>query len=191
MALQITIDLDASDLQFFTDAAKRAKEKAGHLSAEQITSAASKLLASSIGVKTPAFITQRLTKLQAMIDMVNDVSWGLADADKQRVLSALTYFAEPNDVIPDELPVFGLLDDAIMIELCQRELQAEIDAYEDFVAHRALEAKRRDVDPATLKIQRAEWLEDMRAILHARMAQRRRSFYVPTNFSQALFRIGG
>jgi uncharacterized membrane protein YkvA (DUF1232 family) len=189
MSLQITIDLLDSDLQFFIDAAKRAQEKAGNLSAKQITDAASKLLVDSSGLKVPEFIASRLSKLDAMINMVNDAGWDLSDNDKKRVLSALTYFADPDDVIPDNVPVLGFLDDAIMIELCQRELKHEIEAYEDFVAHRAAEAKFRGVDVGTLKLQKVDWLEAQRVELQARMSARRRESYVPTSFSQALFRV--
>lgn len=189
MSLQITIDLKDSDLQFFVDAAKRAQAKAGDLSPKQITDAARKLLADSKGTAVPEFIAQRLSKLQAMIDMVQDAGWDLSENDKKRVLSALAYFAEPNDVIPDNVPVLGFLDDAIMIELCQRELKHEIDAYEDFVAHRAAEAAHRKVDVNTIKMQRVDWLEDRRAELQARMQARRTESYVPTSFSQALFRV--
>ncbi|MBN8886896.1 MAG: DUF1232 domain-containing protein [Rudaea sp.] len=189
MSLQITIDLKDSDLQYFIDAAKRAQAKAGNLTPKQITDAASKLLVESKSVNVPEFIAARLSKLDAMIGMVNDAGWALSEEDKKRVLSALTYFAEPEDVIPDSVPVLGFLDDAIMIELCQRELKHEIDAYEEFVAHRAAEAAHRKVNVDTVKMERVDWLEDRRAELQARMASRRRDSYVPTSFSQALFRF--
>ncbi|MBS0589352.1 MAG: DUF1232 domain-containing protein [Proteobacteria bacterium] len=189
MSLQITIDLKDSDLQFFIDAAKRAQAKAGDLTPKQITDAAGKLLADSKSTAVPEFIVARLSKLGAMIDMVNDAGWDMTPPDKQRVLSALAYFAEPNDVIPDNVPVLGLLDDAIMIELCQQELKHEIDAYEDFVAHRAAEAARRNVDVNEIKMQRVDWLEGRRAELQARMRDRRNESYLPKNFSQALFRV--
>ena len=189
MSMQITIDLKDSDLQFFIDAAKRAQAKAGNLSPKQITDAASQLLVDSKSATVPEFIGARLSKLGAMIDMVNDAGWDMSAPDKQRVLSALAYFAEPNDVIPDNVPVLGFLDDAIMIELCQQELKPEIDAYEDFVAHRAAEAARRNVDVNSIKMQRVDWLEDRRAELQARMHDRRTSSYLPKNFSQALFRV--
>jgi uncharacterized membrane protein YkvA (DUF1232 family) len=189
MSLHISIDLNDADLKFFVEAAKRAQAKAGNLSQKQITEAAGKLLAESQSVALPEFISTRLSKLKAMIDMVNDESWGLQEADKKRVLSALAYFAEPEDVIPDSVPVFGLLDDAIMIELCQRELKHEIDAYDDFVYHRDSEAKRRGVDVSTIHMHRVDWLEDRRAELQARMNARRTDSYVPTSFSNALFRV--
>jgi hypothetical protein len=77
----------------------------------------------------------------------------------------------------DAVPVLGFLDDAIMIELCMRELQHEIEAYEDFVAYRSDEAGRRGVDVATLRTERVEWAEARRLELIDRMRKRRGQSY--------------
>ncbi len=189
MPLQITIDLEDQDLQFFYDAAKRAQQKAANLTAQQITEAAGKLLVESKDIKVPAFIAERLSKLDAMINMVSDTGWGLTEDDRQRVLSSLIYFAEPDDVIPDNVPVLGFLDDAIMIELCQRELQHEIEAYEDFVAYRHEQASRRGEDANQVKLQRVEWLEGRRQELQDRMRRRRSESFAPAQASAPMFRF--
>ncbi len=177
MSLQITIELKDADLQHFIDAMQRAQTRAAHLSPQQITDAAQKLLVDSTNIQVPNFIAERLSKLKSMIAMVHDTGWGLSDEDRQHVLSALTYFADPDDVIPDHVPVLGFLDDAIMIELCQRELQHEVEAYEDFCAYRNAEALRRGEDTAGLQLKRVEWLEGRRSELMERMRKRRRESY--------------
>ena len=190
MSLQISIDLSDSDLQFFVDASKRAQQKAANLSEQQITAAASKLLGDSASKSIPEFIRARLTKLEAMINMVNDTGWALADEDRKRVVSALAYFAEPDDIIPDNVPVLGFLDDAIMIELCQRELQHEIDAYDDFVAYRKQQAAHRGVELSQVQMQRVDWLEAQRQELQARMRARRQESYVGNTRGPMMFRVG-
>src|SRR3546814_14671603 len=77
----------------------------------------------------------------------------------------------PKDVIPDQVEVLGFLDDAIMIELCVRELRHELDAYDDFCEYRAHEATKRGVEPAT--VGQADWLESRREELVDRMHTRR------------------
>ena len=101
----------------------------------------------------------------------------MTDADRQRVLSALAYFADPDDLIPDSVQVLGFLDDAVMVELSVRELAHELDAYDDFCDYRAREAARLGVDPATLG--RTDWLDSRREELVERMhARRERDFGV-------------
>lgn len=192
MSLTITIELGDADLQHFIDGMKKAQEETKHLSAQQITDAARKLLADSANVPVPHFIAERLAKLDAMIAMVHDAGWALPDEDKGRVLSALTYFADPKDVIPDTVPVLGFLDDAIMIELCVRELKHELDAYDDFCDFRNNEAARLGVDPASHDVQRAQWLEGRREELQDRMRRRRRDSYSGTtgSWKPTLFRFG-
>jgi uncharacterized membrane protein YkvA (DUF1232 family) len=177
MSLDITIQLADEDLDHFVEAMKRAQVKAADLSPKEIVEAASKLLIDVPGGKVPQFIKDRLEKLDQMLQLVVDEGYGLPDEDRERVLSCLAYFADPHDIIPDNVPVIGLLDDAIMIELCVRELGPEIDSYSDFVLFRNQEATRRGVDPATLKTERVEWLETRRQEAHEGMRRRRRDGY--------------
>lgn len=171
MSVSVTIELSDQDLEHFTSAMKAARDTAGKKSAEDIVAAAGKLLTEAQQVKVPDFIAERLDKLDEMIAMVMDEGWALPDEDRERVLSALVYFADPADVIPDHVPVLGFLDDAIMIELCQRELHHEFEAYENFCDYRQFEAQRRGEDPS--KVGRAEWLEGRREELLDRMHRRR------------------
>jgi uncharacterized membrane protein YkvA (DUF1232 family) len=191
MSLAITIELGDADLNHFIEAMRRSQEEAKNLSPREITDAASGLLADGRGSALPQFIAERLGKLDSMIAMVHDEGFALPDEDKQRVLACLTYFANPEDIIPDAVPVLGYLDDAIMIELCVRELQHEVEAYEDFVIYRNDEAARRGVDPASLKTERVEWAEARRVELIDRMRKRRGQSYQNANgWKPALFSFG-
>jgi uncharacterized membrane protein YkvA (DUF1232 family) len=188
MGLSINIELSDSDLEHFTEVLKRAHQTAGSVDSRQITDSARKLLSDASGVKVPEFIGARLAKLEHLIDMVHDVGWGLQDEDKTRVLTALTYFADPKDVIPDSVPVVGYLDDAIMIELCVRELKHELEAYEDFCVYRKEQAAVHGEEANTLV--RADWMDDRRQELQERMRRRReRDSYVSASASTGLFRF--
>jgi uncharacterized membrane protein YkvA (DUF1232 family) len=186
MSLSITIELSEADLQHFQDVVKRAQESASQKTAKDITDAAGRLLTESQGKQVPEFIGSRLAKLESLINMVHDEGWALSEEDKKRVLTALMYFADPKDVIPDSVPVVGLLDDAIMVELCVRELKHELEAYEDFCSFRKHEAEGRGLNPATLG--RADWLDGRRQELHERM-RRRRGSYSGAGMGGPIFRI--
>lgn len=171
MALSLTIELSDQDLEHFTKAMESAKHAAASKTPEDVVAAAGALLTDAQKVHVPDFIRERLVRLDDMIAMVRDEGWHLDDDDRQRVMSVLIYFADPKDVIPDHIEVLGYLDDAIMIELSVRELQHELDAYDDFCDFREHEAAKRGVEPA--KVGRADWLESRRDELVERMHTRR------------------
>jgi hypothetical protein len=172
MSLTLTIDLNDHDLEHFADALKAAHKAAEGRSADEIVAAAAKLLEDAQKVKTPDFISERLQRLDDMIAMVRDEGWHLDDEDRQHVLSALVYFADPSDVIPDHVEVLGFLDDAIMIELCVRELRHELEAYDDFCEYREREARKRGIEPSA--VGRTDWLDSRRDELVERMHARRK-----------------
>ena len=107
-----------------------------------------------------------------MLAMMTDADWELDEQERNPVLSALAYLCDPEDIIPDNIPGIGLLDDAVMIELAFRELRHEIDAYEDFCRYRKSMPRKTAAqrDAATL----AAKLGRRRAQLVARMRSRRR-----------------
>lgn len=172
MTLRVTLDLTDRDLRHFSRMAKQARGAAGKLDENKVIKASRDLLSRVRDVKGLDFISDRLGKLKILIAMVEDEGWAMPKADRDRVLSALAYFVNPEDLIQDHIPGLGFLDDAIMIELICRELKHEIEAYGDFCHYRESEVGRRKQDPATVK--RSEYLERRRQELLSRMRRRRR-----------------
>ncbi|MBU8977945.1 MULTISPECIES: YkvA family protein [unclassified Lysobacter] len=171
MPLTINIDLSDEDLQHFAGIVESARQEAADKSNAQVVEAAVALAMKAQQSKPPQFVKDRLEMLDALIAMLRDEAWALSEADAANVRSALAYFVSAGDAIPDNVPVLGFIDDAIMIELCARELKHEIEAYNDFCDFRQREADRRKLDPAT--VGRADWLENRREELQDRMHQRR------------------
>jgi uncharacterized membrane protein YkvA (DUF1232 family) len=189
MPLAISFELSDRDLEHFNQAIKAATFSAGSKTAEEVTEAAGKLLEDAGALALPDFIVERLDKLDALIAMVRDEGWALPDEDRQRVLSALVYFADPKDIIPDNVPVLGYFDDAIAIELCVRELRHELDAYEEFCDYRQMESERRGLSPSS--VGRADWLASRRDELQDRMhRQRTRDFGTGYGSSSGFAREG-
>ncbi len=137
---------------------------------EEIVAAAEELLDKVEESTAPGFIVDRLRKLKHMICMLSDIEWRLPHRDAKRVLNALAYFAEPEDLIPDHIPGLGFLDDAIMVELVVRELRHEIEAYEDFCSYRE---RLRTEQGHTADATREGWLDSRRKELQSRMHRRR------------------
>jgi uncharacterized membrane protein YkvA (DUF1232 family) len=104
-----------------------------------------------------------------MIAMLLDEEWRLPKFERERLLATFVYFGDPEDLIPDNIPVIGFLDDVILIELLLRDLRHVREAYRDFCAYRDEYAQRyRDRDVRT----KQRRLAARRRALHARMKRR-------------------
>lgn len=175
MSLRISIDLDDEDLKHFRLIMREARRLAMNLEPEEIVANAEAQLAELRERQLPLFVRERLSRLQSMIAMLTDHEWRLPQKDSVRVLNALAYFTEPEDLIPDHVPAIGYLDDAIMIELVIRELRHEIDAYADFCEFRRTRSARKGVKLRATHTTREAWLAKRRKALQERMRRRRKS----------------
>src|SRR5210317_358416 len=169
--MRISFELNDDDLKHFRLIMDESRKAAQRMAPEDIVAAAEELLTDAPTADAPGFILERLERLRLMIQMLSDIEWRLPHKDANRVLSALAYFAEPEDLIPDSIPGLGYLDDAIMIELICRELKHEIEAYQDFCDYRT--RTRRD-SGRNARVSRDDWLENRRAELQSRMRRRKR-----------------
>lgn len=164
MSLRITFELKEEDLEYFRSQMMRVREVTQTApEAEVIRKARESLEAVRANKSAPAFVQERLGKVERLINMLEDDEWALEDQERQDVATALSYFSDPEDIIPDNIPVLGYIDDAIMIELVVRELVHEIEAYDDFCDYRKLAPEA----------SHEEWLESKRRALFARMRRRR------------------
>jgi uncharacterized membrane protein YkvA (DUF1232 family) len=177
MSVIVNFELSDRDIEHFVAMARDAqKAVVAQPDAEKtVLAGARQLFAQAKDAKLPDFIADRLSKLGELADMVSDSEWQLTGEDRERVVSALAYFANPDDIIPDRVPGIGFLDDAIMAELVVKELDAEITAYREFCSYRTNEEKRRADQGMSTTVSREDWLADKRAVLHHRMRERRLS----------------
>ncbi len=165
--MRISFDLSENDLRHFRLIMEQAQASTCEKPASEIVAAAETLLKTVDERDVPDFIRERLQQLDALITMVNDADWALPEAEAKRVVDALAYFSDEEDLIPDDIPGVGFLDDAIMVELVVTELQHELAAYNDFCRFRR--------DNAEDETTRSDWLRARRTELQSRMRSKRKS----------------
>jgi uncharacterized membrane protein YkvA (DUF1232 family) len=162
--MKVSFELSPRDIRHFRERLKTVREGQATTDEEEVAELAREMVEEALATEPPEFVQLRIAKLSLLIDILRDDEWRLVGRDRVRILDALAYFVDPDDMIPDRIPGLGYLDDAIMIELIAEDLKHDIRAYVDFCAFRTkLPAKQTE-----------EKLAKRRKTLHARMRQRRR-----------------
>jgi uncharacterized membrane protein YkvA (DUF1232 family) len=156
--MRIVLDLSDSDIRYFRKCLRKVREGKRAQDQSVVLRSAADLMQEVADAEAPEFVRDRMGRLEQLIRMLEDDEWRLTGTDRARVLNALAYFADPDDLIPDRIPGIGYLDDAIMVELVVQELRHEIDAYQKFCEFRST----RKPDTETLEKQRASLQSRMR-----------------------------
>jgi uncharacterized membrane protein YkvA (DUF1232 family) len=169
--MKFTIELSKRDLKFFRKALKKSREAVRHAEESEIIEAIGDVLEEIKGEEPlPDFVAKRIPQLDAMIRMLQDAEWNLPNAERERLLAMFVYFGDPEDIVPDHIPVIGYLDDIIMIELVIRELHHVREAYDDFCDYRdAYEKNSQALEDGAVRRDR---IDKKRQQLHQRMKRR-------------------
>ena len=136
MPLTVTLEISDSELEHFRTVISRARDRSDQRTPSEIGAAARAEVARLQSVARSPFVARRIERVGRLVAMLEDPEWALPEPERQRVLDGLAYVAEADDLVPDNVPVLGLVDDAIMLELVLNELKHELDGYEDFDGYR-------------------------------------------------------
>lgn len=159
----LVIEFDAHDLKQLQDIFHAVRAEMGdELRQGDIVDACRELLTRASQAGAPHFVMSRLERLEELVAMIEDADWQLPKEDISRVIHALSYFANAKDLIPDDVPALGYLDDAVMVDLVVRELSAEIRAFRDFCSFREAETLKRKASGDDRPVTRLDWLADQR-----------------------------
>lgn len=173
MTLSVTFELDNSDLEHFRSLFQQARAKAEKRDPRDLLMKGRNQLEKDLASGPPSFVRKRLEGIRELIAMAQDDAWKLPPEESARIIEAVAYFLAAHSLIPEEVPILGLLDDAIAAELALGSLQHELEAYRDFCTYRAAEAQRRKNQGRPTDISKEDWLADRRSSLHSRMREHR------------------
>jgi len=161
--MRITFELEPDDIERFHAALARARRSTDCADEVEIIDAAKYALDHLCAGSAPAYVRKRLVEVQRLIVMLEDETWALTGPERADIVATLAYFSDPDDLIPDDVEVIGLLDDAIMLELLLRRQRRVRKAYDEFCEFRDRQAQAQD------RAARARDLAALRTRLHARM----------------------
>jgi uncharacterized membrane protein YkvA (DUF1232 family) len=134
---KISFSLDDADLAYFRAILRAAKQNAGTVERAKIEQGVKRLISDVRAAKrAPTFVLEAVTTLEDLLGVLDDEAYAAPASVHRSVLAALAYFGDAKDVIPDDIPMVGFLDDAIMIKLVEEELRHELWGYRKFCKFR-------------------------------------------------------
>lgn len=128
----------------------------------------------------------RLECVETLRSMLADGDWDSPPALEARLEQLFRYLDRDRDLIDDSIPLLGLLDDVLLIELSTPVFANEVAQYRDFRRY-ATSRHLHGIDPG----HRHAWMRDRLAELHLMQhrARVRDSRYAPDDRWRSLFRV--
>ena len=131
--MKVSFTLDEKDIAYFRGRFRKAKRAARGHDETEVKAQAHALVETVRSKKgVPHFVTESVSSIEDLVEMIEDVDYKAPRPVVNKVIAALAYFADPDDLVPDEIPVLGFLDDAIMIKIVEGEFKHELAAYRKF-----------------------------------------------------------
>jgi hypothetical protein len=84
-----------------------------------------------------ALLQARLGRLQELRALADDLDWGIDAPLAMRIGRLLDYVEQTRDLIPDDQPLVGRLDDALLVELAWPMVAEELEDFRDFCRFRS------------------------------------------------------
>lgn len=136
-----TTVLEDASVQRYNALLSRLEANAPQVSADQLVTLARRLQ-DLPGPQAVALLSERLARAEHLRRMLHDSDWDV-DADlRERVRLLIAYLHQVDDLIPDDQPLLGHLDDALLVELAWPAFAGESQDYGDFCRFRASQRPR-------------------------------------------------
>ncbi len=102
---------------------------------------AKKEIANIRATNADGYILNQVNNLESMMAMVEDQTWKIKKVNMEKINATIKYFVDEDDVIPDNIPGIGYLDDCIIIDSTMDDVCDELMEFEDFCRTRMVYAR--------------------------------------------------
>ena len=155
--------LTAASVDRFNSLLARLGRQAAPLDCDRLATAARELRDRAVGAFEPACIVQRMKRLEAAEQMLDDTQWEPVD-DAGNIAALMVHYAGGRyQLLPNTLPTVGHLDDAIAVEAAWPSLKTEVASFLDYCRVRSLEASLRGRASGDFGFTRNDWEEARQA----------------------------
>ncbi len=137
----------------------------------------------SLGI---AVLSERLARAEYLKRMLADNDWELPPALRERARMLIDYLRQVDDLIPDETPLVGHLDDALLIELSWSAFAGEAQDYQDYCRFRVEQRPRGNTAERRIAWENAVLAQANDLLQRRRVAE---SHYANTDLHRSLFRV--
>lgn len=168
--IPLTLTLDSTTLAPFHAAWRRAVEQQASRDTESLLFAAMARVGALDATPLPGFVRERIGMVPQLIELLRDRQWDADDEVRSDFNGALAYLTDPFDLIPDCQPRYGLLDDALVLEIALASHRHEWLAWREYT-----EFRTHHCDGEALE--RADWLTLRRGLLRDAMRRPRTPAY--------------
>lgn len=186
------INFTDADLQRFNACVASVAPGTPALDGRQILAAARRLSRVVGEGHESRFIRARMRRAGEIRALLGDRGWECDEALRARMNEVVAYMDGGPGLVPDDVPVIGGLDDALLLDLAMECLRGELDEYADFCRYRVGEAAREGVAVDAVHIDRARWADEREEELRLerQLRQAREGSYARGATGAALFRVG-
>lgn len=152
-----TLELHESELQRFNAIVVRFAPEQPPFTLDQIAGSARRVLRAAAKGQDSVFIKVRMRRAGEIRAAFQDPKWAMPAELVADVRELLKYLDGTSGLIPASVPLVGMLDEAILVDVAMDKLRAELDDYAKFCRYRVAEAARLDVSISAVDIDRERW----------------------------------
>ena len=153
-----SLELREDKLRRFNEVVQRVAPYQPAFNTHEIAGAARRVLRAAMKGQESTFIKVRMRRAGEIRSALDDAQWEVAAKFEPAMREIVAYLDDDaGALIHNDVPVVGLLDDAILVDCAMDMLRGELDDYADFCRYRLGEAARRGVPADEVEATRERW----------------------------------